>query len=367
MAFEKLKAKFKRSENTAESGFSGPSHGDSSGGELDKAGRINTSLKILSGVAGVYFLLCIILGFFFSAEPDSFNIEQYNQQLLAEKGLNNVVGTATTATVINVARTMIEKRGGYLSNDIFPPGVWLDNIPNWEFGVLVQIRDISKVLRENFSRSQSQSIEDADLVIAEPGFNFPNDSWIFPASENQYSNSIEALESYLSRLADPQYQQAQFYARADNLNSWLVNVESRLGSLSQRLSASVAQNRVNTDLAGDANSVQSTATAREVTVKTSWFELDDVFYEARGTSWALLHFLRAIQVDFREILEDKNAVVSVEQIIRELEASQRFVFSPMILNGSGFGLLANHSLVMASYISRVNAAIIDLRTLLAQG
>ena len=39
----------------------------------------------------------------------------------------------------------------------------------------------------------------------------------------------------------------------------------------------------------------------------------------------------------------------------------------MILNGSGFGLMANHSLVMASYISRANAAIIDLRDLMSQG
>jgi hypothetical protein len=39
----------------------------------------------------------------------------------------------------------------------------------------------------------------------------------------------------------------------------------------------------------------------------------------------------------------------------------------MILNGKGFGVLANHSLVMASYISRANAAIIDLRDLLTRG
>ena len=39
----------------------------------------------------------------------------------------------------------------------------------------------------------------------------------------------------------------------------------------------------------------------------------------------------------------------------------------MVLNGDGFGLVANHSLVMASYISRANAAIIDLRNLLQQG
>jgi hypothetical protein len=37
------------------------------------------------------------------------------------------------------------------------------------------------------------------------------------------------------------------------------------------------------------------------------------------------------------------------------------------LNGSGFGIFANHSLVMASYISRAHAAISDLRALLAQG
>jgi hypothetical protein len=43
------------------------------------------------------------------------------------------------------------------------------------------------------------------------------------------------------------------------------------------------------------------------------------------------------------------------------------MYSPMVLNGGGFGLLANHSLVMASYITRANAAITDLRDLLSQG
>ena len=47
--------------------------------------------------------------------------------------------------------------------------------------------------------------------------------------------------------------------------------------------------------------------------------------------------------------------------------TQQAVNAPMILNGEGFGVLANHSLVMASYISRANAAIIDLRDLLTRG
>jgi hypothetical protein len=66
-------------------------------------------------------------------------------------------------------------------------------------------------------------------------------------------------------------------------------------------------------------------------------------------------------------LQDKNALVSLRQIIRELESTQQAVWSPVILNGSGFGFLANHSLVMASYMSRANAQIIDLIRLLEQG
>jgi len=84
-------------------------------------------------------------------------------------------------------------------------------------------------------------------------------------------------------------------------------------------------------------------------------------------AWALLHFLRAAEHDFGDILAKKNALVSLQQIIRELEGTQDFVWSPLILNGTGFGLVANHSLVMASYISRANAAIVDLRDLLSQG
>ena len=102
-------------------------------------------------------------------------------------------------------------------------------------------------------------------------------------------------------------------------------------------------------------------------MKTPWLQIDDVFYEARGSTWALIEFLQAVDVDFHSVLNKKNALVSLRQIIRELKATQDTVWSPVILNGTGFGFVANHSLVMASYISRANAAVIDLRDLLEQG
>ncbi len=146
-----------------------------------------------------------------------------------------------------------------------------------------------------------------------------------------------------------------------------VGCGKTLGQYSQRLSASVGQDRLNTDLAGDISARQSTISPDAYMMKTSWFRIDDEFYEARGAAWALLHFLKAVEIDFADVLERKNATVSLQQIIRELEATQQTVWSPMVLNGSGFGLMANHSLVMANYISRANAALIDLSDLLSKG
>lgn len=324
-------------------------------------------LKVGGIGIGAILLLMIVLMLWWSMAPDPFDpMENARQQAHAQQQ-QLVTGYTSTATAITLAQTLLNKPGGYLSNDVMPPSVWMDNIPNWEFGVLVQIRDFARALRNDISRSQSQSQEDPDLAIAEPQFNFNSESWLFPPTESEYKTAIKALQSYQKRLSSSDDRDAQFYARADNLSAWLAIAEKRLGSLSQRLSASVGQVRINTDLAGDPDALQSTPTADEVVTQTPWYQIDDVFFEARGASWALIHLLKAIEHDFADILRKKNAVVSLRQIIRELEATQEPLWTPIILNGSGFGLFANHSLVMGSYISRAHAAIIDMRSLLSEG
>lgn len=309
----------------------------------------------------VILLLLLLLGWYWSEEPKSFAVKG------PSKGETLVVGVATTQALISTTEALLDKRGGYLSNDVIVPSVMMDNIPNWEFGVLQQIRDLAKAMRNDYSRSQTQSEADPDLEVAEPKFNVDSGSWMFPSAEGQYKEGIAAMQKYLDRLSDAKEYDGQFYARADNLNEWLSLVEKRLGSLSQRLSKARPQVWINTDLAGDANAQQSTQTSKEVIAQTSWFKIDDNFYEARGTSWALIHYLKAAEVDFGPVLRDKNAIPTLRQIIRELESTQNNVSSPMILNGSGLGMFANHSLVMSSYIARANSAISDLRSLLDDG
>ncbi len=315
----------------------------------------------------ILLVLSGVVMFWASWEPRLFDVEAVAQNDARQNQQQVVTGSVTTATLINIIETLLDKRGGYTSNDMTPPFIFMDNMPNWEFGVLLQTRDMVRVLRNDISRSQTQSTEDDDLAVADPQMHFNNDSWWLPATESEYRDGLAALKRYQIRLADADDNDAQFYARADNLRDYLAQVEKRLGSISQRLSASIGQSRLNTDLSNDPNARQSTNAPAEVQVKTPWLKIDDVFFEARGTTWALIHFFRAMEVDFADVLADKNAEISYRQIIRELEATQRPIRSPMIMNGSAFGLFSNHSLVMANYIARANAAIIDLRRLLEQG
>jgi hypothetical protein len=323
--------------------------------------------KLLIAVPTALIIICLAMMFWYNNEPDMFDPVEVAQFHASEHNHADVTGTTTTSALLEVVDIMLNKRGGYMSNDILPPWIFLDNVPNWEFGALTQVRDLARVLRNDFSRSQTQSTEDPDLSEADPLFHYDHDRWFPPDTEGRYKKAMVSLEAYLTRLSDPSLPGAQFYARADNLVGWLSLVEKRLGSLSQRLSASVGQERLNTDLSGDSAATQSTAAPTDMIIKTPWLQIDDVFYETRGSTWALIHFLKAMEVDFHDVLRKKNALISYRQIIRELESTQEPLRAPMVLNGNQFGAFANHSLVMANYISRANAAIMDLRFLLQQG
>lgn len=321
---------------------------------------------IIGSISIVTFILWLV-SIWWSWMPDVYDVKAKSVETAKIHNHQMVPGYTITSTLIDVTEWLLEKPGGFLTNDILPPGVFMDNMPAFEYGVLKQSRDLALAMRLGFSRSQSQSSDDKDLEIAQGKLNISNKSWQFPSAENEYSDAIKALKNYRTRLVSEDSSEAQFYTRADNLSEWLSAIEKRLGSVSQRLSASVGNDRFNTDLSGDSNAKQSTETASEVMDKTSWWKIDDVFYESKGSAWAILHLLKAVEVDFADVLKKKNATASLKQIIRDLEATQETVWSPMILNGSGFGLVANHSLVMANYISRANAALIDLNRLLEQG
>ena len=164
-------------------------------------------MKVVGWTTGVVVLAMTVLGIYFSREPDIFWVNHSADPSSA------IVGVSTTDTLIRVAETLLDKQGGYLTNDKIPPSVFLDNIPSWELGVLTQVRDLSRVMRDDYTRSQSQSKEDEDVAQGTPQFFFNNDSWIFPATESEYRDGIASFIDYRQRLIERRSGHAVLCAR----------------------------------------------------------------------------------------------------------------------------------------------------------
>ena len=288
-----------------------------------------------------FLLVDVVLGCYWSREPRHFEVIDHEERVLGE---------LTTDTLIRVTSTLLDKPGGYLSNDIMPHRLWLDNMPNWEYGVLLQVRDLSAVMRRDITRRRDG--EDRDLTRAASQFQFDHRSWAMPSTESEYRRGIKALKSYRGRLVEGEG--ARFRANAANLDRWLAEVQGRLDDLSLRLSQSVGR-----PVTGHGD--------RDLEVRTPRFQVDDIFFEARGTGWALYHLTQAVEQDFAAVLVAAGADDAMRRAIREFEAAGNPVRSPFILNGSGFGVFANHSLVMGNYLGRANAALGEVRAKLATG
>ena len=297
-----------------------------------------------------------------SIEPDIFDVTEEAKLHSGDVNIKQLPeGYVYSSTLARIGETLLNKNGGYITNDPLFSRL-MDNTPAWEAGTLLVLRDAVSALRNHLARSQSQSKENRNLAKAEPYFYFEANSWILPETEDEYQKGVDELHTYLADLADPRNNKANFFARADNLGQYLQIVEKRMGDISHRLSLSAVQEHDFTDQESSFENV-----GRKYPIKTPWLEVDNIFYEARGATWAFLHIFKAMRVDFFDTLDDKGALETMDQIIDELEAAQADTWSPVILNGGGFGIWANYSLTMANFVAHANANTIDLRELLVKG
>ncbi len=145
-----------------------------------------------SGVGGVVVLIALIgvwvLCYWWSREPEVFFVNDKTPDG------RPVVGYSTADTLTRVLDWMLNKPGGYLSNDVAPPSVFLDNQPSFEFGVLVQVRDLTRTMRNDYSRSQSQSVEDRDLIVAEPALELHERPLADPVHRRQVPRSARRAQ-----------------------------------------------------------------------------------------------------------------------------------------------------------------------------
>jgi hypothetical protein len=130
----------------------------------------------------------------------------------------------------------------WVANDpFFLPGSLLDNMPEFQQGIVAAISRFALELTDQVGRTRGTSQADADLDRAAGLLRYPGTIWIFDlrtsmaptaSSEQQYRQAVAALRSYNDRLAQDQ---AVFETRADNLLGTLDRIAADIGSSSAAL------------------------------------------------------------------------------------------------------------------------------------
>lgn len=195
---------------------------------------------------------------------------------------------------------------GWRANDpFFLPSAALDNMPNFQLGMMSALSRFGTELADQLARTRGSSQIDPDVETAMGLLKYPGDVWIFnfstsmlptASSESQYMGAYRALGRYNERLAAAT---AVFERRADNLISTLDRISSDLGSSSAQLDRRIQQG------------------GGLIFDRTS----DDVFYRVKGRLYGTYMILKALGADFAIVIRDKELGGAWEQMLESFRTA----------------------------------------------
>ncbi len=200
-------------------------------------------------------------------------------------------GSRAIAAMADLVEREIDVNEWTPNEPFFKPGVLLDNMPNYQTGLLAAVQRFGVSVRDRLARARGSSQADADLTRAMGLLAYPGNVWVWnpttswaptATSESQYRQAVQALRAYNQRLAAGE---AVLEKRADNLLDSLDAIAADLGSTSAAIYQAIdlSQNR--------------------------WFDFsaDDLFYTDKGQLYAYYILLRELGLDYADVIAERGA------------------------------------------------------------
>mgnify|MGYP004706674675 CR=1 FL=1 len=72
-------------------------------------------MRVFGGLLGLYLFAALLVGWYWSQEPEQFSVQQRAEAAAQARGHKLVNGYTTVETLKQVAGTLLDKPGGYLS------------------------------------------------------------------------------------------------------------------------------------------------------------------------------------------------------------------------------------------------------------
>ena len=253
---------------------------------------------------------------------------------------------------VAVAAALIDRevnRHSWVANDpFFMPGTLLDNMPNYQQGIMSALARFGFELTDQLGRSRGSSEADRDLQLAAGLLQYPGNVWIWnptvslaprASSESQYREARARLLNYNQRLARDA---ANFDVRSDNLLATIDRFAADLGSSSAMIDRHIAEN------AG------------------SWIDsgADDVFYLTKGKLYGYYMILNALTADFAPVIAERNLQKPWTEMIATFRKAA--LLDPLVvMNGSPDAQFQpNHLAAQGFYLLRARTQLREISNIL---
>ena len=259
--------------------------------------------------------------------------------------------TPGQSRAVAIAAALIDREvniNRWTANDpFFLPAAALDNMPNFQQGVISAIGRFTIELTDQIARTRGSSEADADLEKALGLLKYPGTVWIFDlstswvptaSSEAQYRAGLRSLRRYNTRLAEGN---AMFERRADNLIVILDRIAADIGSSSAALDRQIRENSGLFDLTAD-----------------------DLFYAVKGRLYAYYLVLRELAIDFDNVLDDRDLAPAWTRMLESYRASVE-IEPWVIVNGPpDSAVLPSHLAAQGFYLLRARTQLREISNIL---
>ncbi|HEX6958106.1 MAG TPA: DUF2333 family protein [Ferrovibrio sp.] len=253
---------------------------------------------------------------------------------------------------VAMAAALIDRevnRNGWVANDpFFLPGSVLDNMPNFQLGMIHALGRFAFQLVDQIGRTRGSSQTDSDLQEAAGLLQYSGTKWIFDfstsllptaKSEDQYRKARRALLSYNTRLAQ---EKAVFERRGDNLQATLERIALDIGSSSAAIDRRIREG------------------------SHLWIDMqgDDVFYSVKGQLYAYYLLMREMKQDFSNVIRDRELGATWDQMMASF--AEGASLSPLVVSNAKADavILPNHLASMGFYVERARTQIYEIVNIL---
>lgn len=259
---------------------------------------------------------------------------------------------ADGSRAVNMAIALIEREvndNGWRANDpFFLPGALLDNMPNFQQGIIYALSRFVVEMSDQVGRARGSSQVDRDLDRAAGLLRYPGDRWIIDfqtswapvaSAESQYRAAAAALRNYNERLARGE---AVFERRADNLLNTINRIAADLGSSSALI-------------------------AEHLDGQGGWIidrTADDIFYATKGRLYGYYMILEALGRDFDGVIAANGLETVWAQMLDSLRTAA--VLQPwIVISGAPDSqMLPSHLAAQGFYLLRARTQLREVSNVL---